>query len=146
MAKADVRGWTVKVTGLPTNITLAYLARHLNVATHRVVIPRNQDDLNGLYAWINGFDSEQHANEFAIRWNGTMVHRKNIMCKTKQNIASASNRFVSQSRSVKSSYPSLDRDPNRSRQTTKYHHGKEIFRFHYKRAGLKISASRSTSH
>jgi hypothetical protein len=130
MIKADVRGWTVKITGLPTNIPLAYLARHLNVPTHRVVIPKNQDDLNDLYAWINGFDSEQHANEFAIRWNGAMVYGKNIMCKTKQNIAPASNRFASQSRSVKSSYPKLDRDPNRSRQATKYHDGKDSFRFH----------------
>lgn len=127
MATADVRRWTVKITGLPTNIALACLARHLNVTTHRVVIPKNQNDQNDLYAWINGFDSEQHANEFATRWNGTMFYGKNIMCKTKQNIVPASNRVVHQSRSVKSSYYSVDRDPNRSRQATKYDHGKEKF-------------------
>lgn len=95
MAKSNIKEWSVKVTCLPSNISNVDLAKHLNITTHRVSIPKKQTDPNKWYAWINGFQNEQNAKEFINQWNETIIYEKRIKCKIHENILTIPSKFSS---------------------------------------------------
>ena len=75
-----VTPWCVKITCLPPDSNNDELANKLGVDRDIVDVPRNQQGPN-YYARINGFSSEQHANEFVKKWNNQRIRTGTIKCK-----------------------------------------------------------------
>ncbi|CAF3768411.1 unnamed protein product [Rotaria sp. Silwood1] len=71
--------WRVKVTSLPTSITIEQLAQSLHLSSSRIYIPKGQDKAT-YYAWINDFDDEQDANEFVLQNSQLIISDLHIKC------------------------------------------------------------------
>ncbi|CAF1228782.1 unnamed protein product [Adineta steineri] len=72
--------WCVKITCLPHGCDNDELANKFSVHPDTIDVPRTQSGPN-YYAWVNGFTSEQQANEFVKRWNNEKVRTGTIKCK-----------------------------------------------------------------
>ncbi len=84
-----VTPWCIKVTCLPEGSNNDELAKKFGVDPGTIDVPRNQQGPN-YYAWVNGFLSEQHANDFATKWNNQRIRSGTIKCKvssTKAHVA-----------------------------------------------------------
>jgi hypothetical protein len=84
-----VTPWCVKVTCLPEGSNSDELAQKFGVDPDTVDVPRNQQGPN-YYAWVNGFSSKQHGNDFATKWNNQRIRSGTIKCKvssTKAHVA-----------------------------------------------------------
>ncbi|CAF1414095.1 unnamed protein product, partial [Adineta ricciae] len=92
MANSNIKRWSVKINDLPPNISTADLTGQLDIAIHRIVIPK-QRYFNKCYAYINGFPNEEQANEFTLRWNGMNIYGKRIKCKAHENILTIPSTF-----------------------------------------------------
>ncbi|CAF3851493.1 unnamed protein product, partial [Rotaria sordida] len=80
MAANAISGrWRVKVTSLPTSITIEQLAQSLHISSSRVCIPKTQGKAT-YYAWINDFDDEQDANEFVLQNAQLIISNLHIKC------------------------------------------------------------------
>jgi hypothetical protein len=75
-----VTPWCVKVTCLSQGSDTDILANKFGVDRDTIDVPRNQQGPN-YYAWINGFSSEQYANDFVEKWNNTRIRSGTIKCK-----------------------------------------------------------------
>ncbi len=75
-----VTPWCVKVTCLPEGIDNGELAKKFGADPDTIDVPPNQQGPN-YYAWVNGFVSEQHANEFVKKWNNQRIRSGTIKCK-----------------------------------------------------------------
>lgn len=75
---ATNESWRVKVTSLPTSITVNELSEALHLKPSLIMIPRNQTTPS-YYAWINGFNNET-ATEFVAQWSGASVFGTTIRC------------------------------------------------------------------
>ncbi|CAF1467896.1 unnamed protein product [Adineta steineri] len=64
--------WSVKIVYLPSSVTVQELANTFNVPFSRVRIPKVQQ-YNTYYAFINDFNSEQVAKDFADQWSSSSV-------------------------------------------------------------------------
>jgi hypothetical protein len=84
-----VTPWCVKVTCLPEGSNNDEMAKKFGVDPDTIDVPRNQQGPN-YYAWVNGFSSEQHANDFIKKWNNQRIRSGTIKCKisrTKAHVA-----------------------------------------------------------
>jgi hypothetical protein len=79
-AATMVTPWCVKITCLPQGINNDELANKFGVYRDTIDVPRNQQGPN-YYAWVNGFSSEQHANDFVKRWNNERIRSGTMKCK-----------------------------------------------------------------
>lgn len=71
--------WCVKITPLPTSITINELSQTFNLPSSRIKIPRGQKTAT-YYAWINEFDNEITAKDFTTHWSGASVFGATIKC------------------------------------------------------------------
>ncbi|UJR19861.1 hypothetical protein I4U23_022994 [Adineta vaga] len=76
----EMRRWRVEITSLPKVITVDQLALLLQLDdASRIYIPQCQPSLT-YYAWINSFDNEQDANDFAQQKSGLILSNLSIKC------------------------------------------------------------------
>ena len=85
MASTTQSEWRIKITGLPTNVSVVDLAEQLHVRSRQVGIPRNQTDSNTWYAWISGFTSEVESSDLASKWSQTLLFGRRVRCKASEN-------------------------------------------------------------
>ncbi len=78
----DTRGWCVKITGLPKNVSALDLSKEFDISANRIILSRKQHHSNDRYAEIIKFKNEKHAKEFASRWDKQYYCRQyQIRCK-----------------------------------------------------------------
>jgi hypothetical protein len=63
--------WRVKITGLPTNVSISDLSNQFKVESQLIIIPKSQSNSSKWYALIDGFESEEQAIIFISEWNET---------------------------------------------------------------------------
>ncbi|UJR18854.1 hypothetical protein I4U23_021982 [Adineta vaga] len=85
MAQTTTHRWCVKITDLPKNVSILDISKHFDVVKDRVIIPNEQPDQNGCYAWIIKFDNEQKARTFVSQWNKMYYSKHRIKCKVTEN-------------------------------------------------------------
>ena len=71
--------WRVKVTYLPATITVEALAQVFRFPASRIHIPELQS-FTTYYAWINGFDRKEDADDFALRNSKLIISHSSIKC------------------------------------------------------------------
>lgn len=91
-----VTPWCVKITCLPQGSSNEELANKFGAELNTIDIPQHQKGPN-YYAWINGFSSEQHANEFVKKWSNQRIRSGTIKCKA---VPTKSHMMVTQSSSL----------------------------------------------
>ncbi|CAF1435422.1 unnamed protein product [Didymodactylos carnosus] len=62
--------WHVKMKGILPHTRKEELANILHLPARNIVIPLHQQRGRVWFAWLNNFQSEQDANEFAAQWRG----------------------------------------------------------------------------
>jgi hypothetical protein len=72
--------WHVKMTGIPPHTGKERLANILHLPARDFVIPRHQQYGQVWFAWLNNFQSELAANEFAAQWNGRCMQPTSKIC------------------------------------------------------------------
>ncbi|CAF3869213.1 unnamed protein product [Rotaria sp. Silwood1] len=75
-----VTPWCVKITCLPEGTNNDELASKFGVERDKIDVPQNQQGPN-YYTWVNGFSTEQLANDFIKRWNQVRIRTRTIKCK-----------------------------------------------------------------
>jgi hypothetical protein len=75
--------WHVKITGIHPGTRIKALANILNLPVQNILIPLQQQHGPVWFAWLNNFQSEQEAMEFATHWSDKRMHptsNNNIRC------------------------------------------------------------------
>lgn len=84
--------WSVKMTSMPTDITVSDLSKEIQLPKSRIQIPKDQKG-NSRHAWVNDFASKEEAEGFAQKWSSSLLLGAAIECVV---IASKHPKFPSQ--------------------------------------------------
>lgn len=72
--------WHVKMTGILPHTRKEGLANIVHLPARNIVMPRQQQYGPVWFAWLNNFQSEQEANEFAAQWHGRCIQPTSKIC------------------------------------------------------------------
>lgn len=72
--------WSVGIVSPAKSVTVHVLAKAFNMPSARIRIPKVQNR-GAYYAFINDFDSEKVARDFADQWSNRVVFNTTIKCK-----------------------------------------------------------------
>ena len=77
----DKCNWSVKITGLATDVTQDDLSNQFGISPHRITVPEDQPPSSRSYALIDGFANQEQADAFVSEWNDAFSHaRIRIRC------------------------------------------------------------------
>ncbi|CAF1003538.1 unnamed protein product [Adineta steineri] len=116
--------WSVKIVYLPSSVTVQELANTFNVPFSRIRIPKVQQ-YNTYYAFINDFNSEQVARNFADQWSGSSVLGNIIKCSAVPRKDNDSLPYTP--RFIVRTQPELSEEPIISEEKTYYEECKQYY-------------------
>lgn len=71
--------WSVKISFLPESVTINRLSEAFHIPASRLYIPKHQQSSTNV-AFVNNFNSEKAANDFADQWSGSTIFGTTIRC------------------------------------------------------------------